>query len=155
MFVVVVVWFCCSSWLPFLILTYYSILMHQCLLHWIICFGGCLIVHTEFFGKDLGFFGIRKKHFWVFLSVPHLVDNYAKIVDGRGRNFMCHRTLPSRLVLFNNQRAFHAFKTHLLPVASDIDKISNNKDKFTPNSTIFMYLSVSSFVLWGSISVKD
>ena len=61
MFVVVVVWFCCSSWLAFLILTYYRNLMHQFLLHWVICFGGYLLVHTEFFEKDLGFFGIRKK----------------------------------------------------------------------------------------------
>ena len=42
--------------------------------------------------------GIAKNNFWVLLSVPHLVDNYAKFVDGRGRNLMCHRTLPSRLV---------------------------------------------------------
>ena len=33
-----------------------------------------------------------------FLSLPHLVDNYAKFVDGLGRNLMCHRTLLSRLV---------------------------------------------------------
>ena len=66
MFVVVVVWFCCSSWLAFLILTYYSNLMHQFLLHWVICFGGYLIVHTEFFEKDLDFFGIRKKFFLCF-----------------------------------------------------------------------------------------
>ena len=96
---VVVVWFCCSSWLAFLILTYYSNLMHQFLLHWVICFGGYHIVHTEFFEKDLGFlWDSQKNNFWVFLSVPHLVDNYAKIVDGRGGNLMCHRTLPSRLV---------------------------------------------------------
>ena len=44
------------------------------------------------------FLGFTKNNFWVFLSVPHLVDNYAKIVDGRGRNLMYHRTLPSRLV---------------------------------------------------------
>ena len=66
MFVVVVVWFCCSSWLAFLILTYYSNLVHQFLLHWVICFGGYLIVHTEFFEKDLDFFGIRKKYFLGF-----------------------------------------------------------------------------------------
>ena len=66
MFVVVVVWFCCSSWLAFLILTYYCNLMHQFLLHWVICFGGYLIVHTEFFEKDLDFFGIRKKYFLGF-----------------------------------------------------------------------------------------
>ena len=66
MFVVVLVWFCCSSWLAFLILTYYSNLMHQFLLHWVICCGGYLIVHTEFFEKDLDFFGIRKKYFLGF-----------------------------------------------------------------------------------------
>ena len=36
--------------------------------------------------------------FCVFPSVPHLVVNYAKIVDDRGRNLICGRTLPSRLV---------------------------------------------------------
>ena len=46
--------------------------------------------------------GFAKNNFWVFLSVPHLVDNYAKIVDGRGRNLMCHCTLPSRLVFISN-----------------------------------------------------
>ena len=52
-----------------------------------------------FFWKSTGaFFGFPKNNFWVFLSVPHLVDNYAKIVVERGRNLMCHRTLPSRLV---------------------------------------------------------
>ena len=34
----------------------------------------------------------------MFFYLPHLVDNYAKIVDERGRNLMCDRTLPSRLV---------------------------------------------------------
>ena len=51
--------------------------------------------YTIFFG----FFAIPKNNFWVFLSVPHLVDNYAKIVDERGWNFMCNRTLQSLLVL--------------------------------------------------------
>ena len=36
--------------------------------------------------------------FGVFLSVPHLVDNYAKIVDERGRNLICDCTLPTFLV---------------------------------------------------------
>ena len=44
-------------------------------------------------------------NFWVFLSVFHLVENYAKIVDNRGRNFMCNRTLPSLLVDLNRYRA--------------------------------------------------
>ena len=34
----------------------------------------------------------------LFHFVPDLVDNYAKIVDERGRNLMCDGTLPSRLV---------------------------------------------------------
>ena len=108
MFVVVIVWFCCSYWLAFLILAYHSNLMHQFLLHWVSCFGGYLIVHTQFFWKLLGFFGFPKYNFWVFLSVPHLVANYAKIVDERGRNLMCHRTLPSLLVskTFTNGRFF-------------------------------------------------
>ena len=48
------------------------------------------ILHFE---KDLNFGG--------FLSVPHLVDNYAKIVNKRCRNFMCDRNLPSLLSLFS------------------------------------------------------
>ena len=112
MFVVVVVWFCFSSWLAVLILTYYSNLMHQFLLHWVICFGGYLIVHTEFFEKDGLFLWFAKNNFWVFLSVPHLVDNYAKIVDGRGRNLMCHRTLPSRLVLFRFESLLFSSRCH-------------------------------------------
>ena len=40
-------------------------------------------------------------NFWVFLSVPHLVDNFAKIVDKRGRNLICGCTLPSLLVSFS------------------------------------------------------
>ena len=98
MFVVVVVWFCCSFWPAFLILTYYSNLMHQFLLHWVICFGGYLIVHTEFFEKDLGFFGIRKKIIFGFFYLFLIWSPIHKIVDGRGRNLMCHCTLPSRLV---------------------------------------------------------
>ena len=35
-----------------------------------------------------------------FLSVHHLVANYAKNVDERGQNLMCVRTLPSLLVEF-------------------------------------------------------
>ena len=50
----------------------------------------------------MGFFGIPKKYFLGSLSVPYWEDNYAKIVDGRGRNHMCHRTLLSRLVALRN-----------------------------------------------------
>ena len=140
--VVVVVWFCCSSWLAFLTLTYYSNLMHQSLLHWVICFGGYLIVHTEFFEKDLGFFGIRKKNnFWVFLSVPHLVDNYAKIVDGRGRNLMCHRTLPSRLVgcLVSNVKK---------------DVLPNKMWFFVYSCLRFYYCFASLIFIWTPMSEK-
>ena len=93
--IVVVVWFCRSSSLAFLISSYLIILilMHHFLLHWVICLGGYLFVHLPvFFEKHLTF--------CVFLSVPHLVDNYAKIVDERVRNLMCDRTLPSRLVSY-------------------------------------------------------
>ena len=93
---VVVVCFWRSSWLAFLILTYYIKLMHQFLtplsyLLWRLSYRSYRIFWKRLFAKN---------NFWVFLSVPHLLDNYAKIVDGRGRNFMCHRTLPSRLVCF-------------------------------------------------------
>ena len=46
--------------------------------------------YASFFEKYL--------NFCIFLSVLHLVDNYAKILDERGRNLMCDRTLPSLLV---------------------------------------------------------
>ena len=90
---VVFVRFCHSSSLAFLISAYLINLMHHFLLHWVICFGGYLFVHTSFF-----FFLKNTWIFCVFLAVHHLVDNYAKIVDERGRNLMCDRTLPSRLV---------------------------------------------------------
>ena len=38
----------------------------------------------NFLKKTWTVLGFAKNIFWVFLSVPHLVDNYAKIVDGRG-----------------------------------------------------------------------
>ena len=93
---VVVVWFCRSCSLAFLISAYLINLMHHFLLHWLICFGGYLFVHTPIF------FLKNTWTFCVFLSVPHLVDNYAKIADERGRNLMCDRTLPSRLVAFTS-----------------------------------------------------
>ena len=60
----VVAWFCCSSWLAFLLLAYLMNLMHYLLLHWVICFGGCLFVHTPIvFLKNTWVFGI----FYLFL----------------------------------------------------------------------------------------
>ena len=91
MFVVVVVWFCRSSSLAFLISAYLINLMHHFLLHWVICFVDYFLFIHHFFLKNTWIF-------CVFLSIPHLVDNYAKIVDERGRNLMSNRTLPSRLV---------------------------------------------------------
>ena len=47
--------------------------------------------------------------FWGFLSVPHLVENYAKIVDERGRNFMCDRTfITLRLLLLMHRLWYQA-----------------------------------------------
>ena len=69
-------------------------LMQQFLLHWVICVGGKFCCYTIF---------EKKLNFWCFLSVPHLVDIYAKNVDERGRNFMCERTLTSLLVQFSSQ----------------------------------------------------
>ena len=94
---VVVVWFYCSSWLAFLFLAYLINKKHSFLLHWIFCFGGYLFVHTPiFFEKYL--------IFCVFLSVPHLVDNYAKFLDERGWNLMYNRTYLASLlyILFSN-----------------------------------------------------
>ena len=89
---VVVFWFSCSSWLPFLILAYLINLMHHSLLHWDICFEGYLFIHTPTFLEN-------QLNFWVFLPVPRSVDNDAKIVDERGRNFMFDSTLPILLVI--------------------------------------------------------
>ena len=37
-----------------------------------------------------------------FLSLHHLVANYVNNVDERGRNIVCVRTLPSRLLIFKS-----------------------------------------------------
>ena len=52
------------------------------------CVGGDLFVYTTFFR--------------CFLSVPHLVDNYAKNVDERGWSIICERTLRSPLISFKS-----------------------------------------------------
>ena len=70
MFVVVVVWFCCSSWLAFLTLACHNNLMLQFLLHWVICFGGYLIVHSQFFWKILGLF-------WVFWGSQKIIFGFS------------------------------------------------------------------------------
>ena len=49
MFVDIVVWFCCSSWLAFPIMAELIKLMRLFLFHWVICFGGALFVHKHFF----------------------------------------------------------------------------------------------------------
>ena len=57
---------------------------------------------TEVFALEAIFFFIRQffeKYLNFFRSV-HLVENYSKNVDERGRNFICERTLPSLLVFF-------------------------------------------------------
>ena len=95
---VVVVWFCRSSSLAFFISTYLINLMHHFLLHWVLCFGGYLFVYRPVFLKNTSIFII-------FLSVPHLVDNYAKILDEGGRNHLCNRTLPSLLVCIHYRKA--------------------------------------------------
>ena len=73
--------------------------MHHFLTQWVICFGGYLFVHTPIFSKYL--------NFCVFLSGPHLLDNYAKIVDERGRNIMNDRTLRSLLVFSTFNKLFY------------------------------------------------
>ena len=90
---VVVVWFCRLSSLAFLISTYLINLMHHFLLLSYLLWRLSFRSYTSFFLKNTWIF-------CVFPSVPHLVDNYAKIVDERGRNLMCDRSLPSRLVCF-------------------------------------------------------
>ena len=85
---VVVVWFCRSSSLAFLISAYLINLMHH-------------FFPAELFALE-AIFSFIHQFFWntpVFLSVTHLVDSYSKIVDEWGRNLMCDRTLPSCLVV--------------------------------------------------------
>ena len=48
-----------------------------------------------------------------FPSVPNMVDNYAKNVDERGRNFMCEHTLPSLFVLVRFNLRFFFQLLHL------------------------------------------
>ena len=48
----VVVWFCRSSSFAFLISAYLINLMHHFLLHWVICFGVYLFVHTPVFFEN-------------------------------------------------------------------------------------------------------
>ena len=45
-----------------------------------------------------------------FFSIPHLVDNYVKNEDERGRKLMCERTLPSLLVFFLFERVLNCSK---------------------------------------------
>ena len=52
----VVVWFCRSSSLAFLISAYLINLIYRFLLHWVICFGGYLFVHTPIFLKNTWIF---------------------------------------------------------------------------------------------------
>ena len=131
---IVVVWFCHSSSLAFLISAYLINVMHQFLLQWVIFFGGCLFVHTPvFFLKNTWIF-------CVFASVPHLVDNYAKIVDERGRNFMCDRTIPSqslRLLMIDETKSFVTIEHTLL--------VSSNHAILT--FTILKFLTFTSIVV--------
>ena len=53
------------------------------------------------------FLGFPKIVFGFYLPVPHLVDNYAKILDERGRNHMCGRTLRSLLVGLAMEESFY------------------------------------------------
>ena len=75
MFVVVAVWFYCSSRLTCLILAYHSNLMLQCFiplscLLWRLSYNS----YTIFLKNTSAFLGFPKNNFWVFLSVPHLVE---------------------------------------------------------------------------------
>ena len=92
-----VAWLRCSSWVSFLKMANLINIVQLFLLHWFICFGGDLLFIHQLFLKNTWILG-------GFLSVPHLVDNYAKIVDEWGRNVMCDRILPSLfvVVLFKN-----------------------------------------------------
>ena len=54
------------------------------------------------FWKRLGLFWDSQKIIFGFFYLFLIWSPIHKIVDGRGRNLMCHCTLPSRLVYINN-----------------------------------------------------
>ena len=98
MFVVIIVWFCCLSWIVFLIMTDFINLMRHFSLHWVFCVGDDVFVDAHFVLRN---------------TLPHLVDNYTKNMDELGRNFMCERTLPSLLV------SIQSFVLPLCRISSD------------------------------------
>ena len=93
LFVVVVVWFCCLSWLAFSILAYLMNLMHH------------FFYSTELFALEAMFsfihqFFLNNWIFGFFFICSSFGRQFAKTVDERVRNLMCNRTLPSLLVAF-------------------------------------------------------
>ena len=105
--------------------------------------------YTIFLKNTSAFLGFPKNNFWVFLSVLHLVDNYAKIVDARGRNLMCHRTLPSRLVLpyshflrLENERrdlSYHSVAKLSLSTRSKFSIVRKKVQVINPLSSFFQW----------------
>ena len=98
---VVVVWFCRPSSLAFLISANLINLMHHFLLHWVICFGGYLFVHTTVFLKYLNFL--------CFLLCSSFGRKLCQNCGWGGRNLMFDRTLPSRLVFLYLQSTHAKF----------------------------------------------
>ena len=72
----------------------------------LINFNADFVYSTELFALDAIFLFIQilflknTRILGGVLSVPHLMDIYAKSAGERGRTFMCKRTLPSLLVSF-------------------------------------------------------
>ena len=135
MFVVIVVWFCCSSWLAFLVMANLINLM----LHFLtsLCYQ-----RWRLFFINISVWKILDWIFGGFLSVPHLVDIYAKNVDERVRNFMCKRTLPILLVALNKHLSFTLFEI----VKKFSKQTQNNQkcsDKYTNIKTHYKKVSTT------------
>ena len=70
---VAVVWFCCFSWLDFLLFAFLICLMHHFLFHWVICLGGYLFVQTPiFFWKKTCIFRVFCVFFICYTIMPKL-----------------------------------------------------------------------------------
>ena len=91
----VIVWFCISSSLAFLLMAVRINLMRRFLLCQIICVAGDPLVRKPFFWKIFQFLSC--------FICSAFDRQLCQKCDERGRNFMCERTLPSLLLNLNAQ----------------------------------------------------
>ena len=89
-----------------------------------------------------------QNYFGVFISVPHLVDNNAKIVDERSRNLICDCTLPSLLVYFITNITKYKDTYHNLRYVVDSKFLESTICIFLPIALIFaVHNNISNFEL--------